>query len=102
MRAKIRGFCEVVNSGIHPIQNLKVLEKVEKDYGESRKNWAVFWLQQGLNTLEGLIQQQNKGGKYVFGDDVTGADVFLFPQVYNAKVRYGIDIKEYPNVFRIF
>jgi hypothetical protein len=27
-RAQIRGFCEVINSGIHPYQNLKLLEKL--------------------------------------------------------------------------
>ena len=31
-------------------------------------------------------------GLYVFGDGLTGADVFFYPQVYNAKVRYGIEI----------
>lgn len=28
-RAQIRGFCEVVNSGIHPYQNIRLLDKVE-------------------------------------------------------------------------
>lgn len=27
-RAKIRAFCEVINSGIHPYQNLKLMQKV--------------------------------------------------------------------------
>jgi len=27
-KAKIRAFCEVINSGIHPYQNLKLIQKV--------------------------------------------------------------------------
>jgi glutathione S-transferase len=27
-KAQIRAFCEVVNSGMHPYQNLRLLEKV--------------------------------------------------------------------------
>ena len=27
-KAQIRGFCEVINSGLHPYQNLRVLEKI--------------------------------------------------------------------------
>lgn len=27
-RAKMRAFCEVINSGIHPYQNLKLMQKV--------------------------------------------------------------------------
>ena len=29
-RAQIRGFCEVINSAIHPYQNLRVLKKVSE------------------------------------------------------------------------
>ena len=38
------------------MQNLRVLEKVEQDYGEDRKKWATFWLQQGLTILEALAK----------------------------------------------
>ena len=28
-KAQVRAFCEVINAGIHPYQNLRLLEKVE-------------------------------------------------------------------------
>ena len=40
-------------------------------------------------------------GKYCFGDEVTLADVFLIPQLYNAK-RFGIDVeKSFPCIHEI-
>lgn len=32
LKAKVRGFCELINSAMHPYQNLRVLEKIAKDY----------------------------------------------------------------------
>ena len=31
-RARVRGFCELINSTMHPYQNLRVLEKINNDY----------------------------------------------------------------------
>jgi glutathione S-transferase len=39
-------------------------------------------------------------GRYCEGDDVSMADVFLLPQVYNA-VRFKLDMTRWPTVARI-
>jgi glutathione S-transferase len=39
-------------------------------------------------------------GKYCFGDEVTLADVFLAPQVYNAR-RWGVDVDAYPTIAKV-
>ena len=101
-RAQIRGFCQVINSAVHPYQNLRLLEKIEADYGAKKSQWLLYWLKRGTNTIEELIGKYNKGGNYVFGDAITAADVFFYPQVYNAKNRFNLDIKPYPNVSRVF
>jgi glutathione S-transferase len=62
----------------------------------------LYWLKRGTNTIEELIGKYNKGGNYVFGDAITAADVFFYPQIYNAKNRFNLDIKPYPNVSRVF
>jgi glutathione S-transferase len=36
-------------------------------------------------------------GKYCVGDQVTLADAFLVPQVYNA-VRWGVDMSKFPTI----
>ena len=37
-RAKIRGFCEVINSGIHPYQNLRLVNRLEAQ-GVNKLKW---------------------------------------------------------------
>ena len=46
-------------------------------------------------------QVLKSSGKYCVGDDITMADCFLIPQVYNAKYRYGVDMNQVPNIIRI-
>ncbi len=49
-----------------------------------------------------MAKESSKGKPYVFGDEITGADVLLYPQIYNAKNRYGMDLSEFTNISRIY
>ena len=40
------------------------------------------------------------GGKYSFGDNVTMADAFLIPQVYNVN-RFEMDINTWPTIAKV-
>jgi glutathione S-transferase len=40
---------------------------------------------------------QKTRGKYVFGDKITAADIFFYPQVIAATTRFGANIKDYKN-----
>jgi glutathione S-transferase len=46
-KAQVRAFCETVNAGIQPLQNMKVLGMV-KDCGGKPNDWARFWIDKGL------------------------------------------------------
>jgi glutathione S-transferase len=48
LKAQIRGFCEVINSGIHPYQNLRCLDKVAADYKGDKIEWARYWVVRGM------------------------------------------------------
>ena len=45
-----------------------------------RKEWAKFWNEKGLVTVEILIGKSS--GIYCVGNEITMADCFLFPQGY--------------------
>ncbi len=92
-KAMIRGFCEVVNSGMHPYQNLRLLEKVGNDQ-PSRMKFAAEWVNRGMKTFEGLLAKSK--GKYCFGDEVTLADAFFYPQVTGGIARFGVNIDDFP------
>lgn len=56
-------------------------------------------IRKGLSVFETFISKTK--GKYCFGDEVTMADVFLIPQLYNAE-RFKMDIAtEFPCIAEV-
>lgn len=100
--AYVRQICESINSGIQPIQNLKVLQKIEKDFGANqdvKNSWAKHWITEGFIGLEKILEKHS--GKFTFGNDVTAADCFLVPQVFNAK-RFSVDMLPFKKIQKAF
>lgn len=94
-RARVREICDVIASGIQPLQNLQVLIHV----GEEKKNeWAQHWITRGFKAVEKLLA--SSAGKYCVGDEITFADCVLIPQVFNAR-RFHVDLRPYPTILRI-
>jgi len=94
-RAKVREICEVIASGIQPLQNLFVLIQV----GEAKKTeWAQLFINRGFRAVEKLLT--SSAGKYSVGDEISLADCCLIPQVFNAR-RFGVDLRPYPIILRI-
>ena len=103
LRASVRSFVEAINSGIQPLQNLVVLERVSQE-DEGKKAWAAYFNTIGLARLETFLERNESagmGGPYAFGDVLTAADIFLVPQVYSAR-RFGVDLAPYARVRRVF
>lgn len=96
-RARLRQLAQVINAGIQPIQNLQVL-KFHSASPDERKNWATHWIKLGFTAYETLVSET--AGLFSFGDSVTLPDLFLIPQVYNAK-RFDVDLKPYPLIQKI-
>lgn len=101
LRAEARRIAEAVNAGIQPLQNLRVLNKIDADFhagAEGRKAWAAHFNERGLRGLEALVA--TTAGRYCVGDQVTLADVCLAPQLYGAR-RFGVDVARFPTLLRI-
>lgn len=101
LKARVRQVCEVINSFMHPMCNLKTLNYLEKTHGydqAKKEEWAGFWLPQGLETLEKTLQEFS--GTYSFGDTITMADLFLVPQLLTCQ-RFKVDITKYPTLMKI-
>ncbi|XP_078418102.1 maleylacetoacetate isomerase isoform X4 [Cetorhinus maximus] len=93
-RAQVRMISDLITSGIQPLQNLNVLQKL----GDEKLEWAQCFIINGFQALESLLQQT--AGRYCVGDEVTMADLCLVPQVYNA-VRFKVDLAPFPTIERI-
>ncbi|HKP62109.1 MAG TPA: maleylacetoacetate isomerase [Polyangiales bacterium] len=98
-RARVREAVEIVNSGIQPLQNTSILNELRRLEGdEASRRWASSVMAQGLHTLE--IRARLHAGRFLVGDSVSLADVFLIPQLYNAR-RVGLDITQYPRLLDV-
>ncbi|KAJ1521471.1 hypothetical protein ONE63_003139 [Megalurothrips usitatus] len=98
-RSKVREICEMIQSGIQPLQNMGVLSHIEALAGKEKPlEWAQHWIVNGFKAVEKQLTAYP--GKYCVGDDVTLADCCLVPQVYNAK-RYKVDMAQFPTIMRI-
>jgi maleylacetoacetate isomerase len=85
---------------IHPLNNLRVLNYLKGEMGQSQEavdRWYVHWVREGLVALEALAAPE--AGKFLFGDGPTGADVCLIPQLYNAR-RFNVPIDDLPTLLR--
>jgi maleylacetoacetate isomerase len=98
-RARVRALMQFVNSGIQPLQNLVVLDRIGSDK-EKRTEWLQHWISRGLAAWEKLAAGYRadgfvKSGAFAYGEEFTAADALLIPQIYTAR-RFGISIAEYP------
>ncbi|MBC7421535.1 MAG: maleylacetoacetate isomerase [Bdellovibrio sp.] len=101
LRAKVRQVCENVNSDIHPLQNLKVMQYLEKTHGysqEDKNRWAQMWSEKGFAAIEKIIESTAKN--FCFGNEITAADLFVVPQIF-AAARFGFDISRFETLNRI-
>ena len=92
LRARIRAFAQVIGCDIHPIQNLKVLRRL-KSAGFSEEavtQWAAQVIAEGFDACAKLIAHQQ--GPFCFGETVSLADIFLIPQLANAR-RFKVDLR---------
>ena len=101
-KIQIISICEMINSGIQPLQNLKLLNYLKNKWRineYNRKHWVQFWIRTGLLAVEKKISE-NPSGPFAFGRSVTAADLFIIPQMYNAK-RFHVNLKDCPRLLVI-
>ncbi|XP_074516435.1 maleylacetoacetate isomerase isoform X2 [Sebastes fasciatus] len=93
-RAQVRMISDLIASGIQPLQNLHVIQKI----GAEKVQWAQHFIDRGFQALEPILKQT--AGKYCVGDEISMADICLVPQVYNAE-RFKVDVEQYPTIKRL-
>ena len=98
LRSRCIQLSEIINSGIQPLQNLRVMQEVARRFScsdEEKKNWSFFWITEGLSVLEKELNEFK--GPFSMGDNLTCVDLYLIPQMYNAK-RFGVDLGRFPRL----
>lgn len=98
-RAKIRAFAAVIGCDIHPLNNLAPLQYLKREMKQEQPAidaWYHHWIIEGFTALETMVG----AGPYCFGSEVTLADVYLVPQVANAR-RLKTPLDKFPKLVAI-
>ncbi|MEP1447354.1 MAG: maleylacetoacetate isomerase [Paraglaciecola sp.] len=98
--AKIQSFVDIIACDIHPICNLRVLNYLTEHLevaGQQKLAWYHHWVTLGLTALETMLDESS----YCFGEDVTLADLYLIPQLYNA-LRFEVDMTAFPKLLNVY
>jgi maleylacetoacetate isomerase/maleylpyruvate isomerase len=103
-RARVRSLAMLVACEIHPLNNLRVLQHLKRNLGQTEEDintWYRHWVSEGLAKFEANLTQTAGTGEYCQGEFPTLADCCLVPQIFNAR-RYECDLAPYPVTMRVF
>lgn len=103
-RAQLRGIAYAVALEIHPLNNLRVLQYIERQHGQDDagvKRWFAHWVHTTFAPLERMLAASPYGGRYCHGEQPGLADLCLYAQCWNNR-RFDIDTAAYPTIERIF
>lgn len=95
-RARVRAVAAIIGCDIHPLNNLSVLSYLRGPLGQEKdavRAWYHHWILEGFPAVEALIG----ASPFCFGATPTLADVYLVPQVANAR-RYHVPLDAFPKI----
>lgn len=96
LRSKVLEAVEIVNAGIQPLQNVSVQALLQKHAGSDvNRSFRDTTIVAGLKRVEELANAQP--GPYFAGVELSMADLFIVPQLYNAE-RFRIDLSIFPRL----
>lgn len=97
-RARVRALSQAIACEIHPLSNLRVLDRVEALGGpDARAAWNRDNLATGLAAVEAMLDHPGFTGRFCHGDAPGMADCALIPQLYNA-TRWGVAFGHLPRI----
>lgn len=97
-RARALAMALVIGADLHPINNLRVMRWLKDEAGlddAARQAWTAHWMTEGLAALEAMAGE----GPFLGGAAPGVADLFLVPQLYNAR-RFAVPLDSYPKLLR--
>ena len=102
-RAWVRALASIVGCDIHPVNNRRVLQYLQKELGctpEQVDTWAQRWLKDGLGAMEQMLVNDPRKGRFCYGDTPGLADIYLVTQLAGAR-RFKLDMTPYPTLMAI-
>lgn len=97
-RARVLARALVVTADIHPVNNLRILKRLETQFGAdqaAKDSWYRHWIEEGFAALEAMAGD----GPFLGGDSPDLADICLVPQLYNAR-RFSVPLDAFPKLVK--
>lgn len=98
-RAEAMAGALIIAADVHPIQNLRVMNRLKSQFGASEADtfdWNRHWISVGFAALEATAPQQG-----LFGADTPNlVDICLVPQMANAR-RFEVGLAGFPRLVQI-
>lgn len=98
-RAVVRAMAAVVVCDIHPLNNLRVVQKLDElgfpRGSPAQRDWGARWIEDGFAALEFMVARHGAG--FAFGPAPTLADCCLIPQIWSSS-RFAVDMTAYPSL----
>ena len=98
-RAHVRALTQLVACEIHPLNNLRVLERLRGALraDETQINdWYRHWCGEGFRAIEAALHSSDKG-PFALGAQPSIVECYLIPQIYNAR-RFQVPMARYPRI----
>lgn len=102
-RSRVRSMVNLIACEMQPMNNLSVLHYLKSPLKHEQAEvnaWYAHWIKRGFSALNEMVVRYGGRDGYCYGGDVSMADVFLFPQMWNAR-RFNCDLTPYENLCRI-
>ena len=102
-RARVRSLAQIVAADIHPVNNLRILQHLETEFGvdaAGKAAWFRKWASAGMQAMETRLAGEPETGRFCHGDTVGLADLCLYAQVLN-NARFEVDMAPYHTIQRI-
>lgn len=96
-RARVLAAAHTIALDIHPVNNLRVVQKLKDDYGDDSQGWMQHWMVEGFTAIESMLDDRTT---FAFSSQPDLADICITAQVYNAK-RWGLDMNPFPKINRV-
>ena len=99
-RARVRAVANIVNADMHPIMNMRVRNYLKNELKVTKSDVDVRYYTRWINDGFGAIESMIDGGAFAFDNAPTLADVFIVPQIFNAR-RFDMDLDAFPKLLAI-
>ncbi len=102
-RARVRALAQSIACEIHPLNNLRVLQYLERDLKldeATKTTWYRHWITLGFTAVEAMLANNPQTGAFCHGDTPGLADCCLIPQIANSR-RFETPLDAFPSIMRI-